>query len=144
MGSRENLAGIPFVVGDRVDIFGGYEGDPEWLQGDNGYVGTIRELEGKSAVVELDSELNLLPLDGKDSAWRIWGRKLDDPARIGSPRGRWLLLRQGWIGSMWNEPTDRLHVILCNEEPTCEVADLNQVNGAWVESHALMRRVLTT
>ena len=139
MGSQRNLDGIPFAVEDRVIVTGGYDQYPDWLQGGEGYNGTIRELHNKSAVVELDSELKLLPISRKDPAWRIWGRKQDDPERITSPHGKWLLLRQGWVGSVWNDPTDRLHVVLCPEQPTIAALDMNQVYGAWVEGHGFMR-----
>lgn len=144
MGSRQNLNGTPFVVGERVLVNGGYENAPDWIQGGSGYFGTIRDIQGKCAVVLLDSELSLPPIEREDPAWRIWGRKFDDPERISSPRGKWLLLRQGWVGSVWNEPTDRLHVVLCEQEPTIASADLSQVSGAWVESHAQMLHVQTT
>jgi len=144
MGSTTNSKGTPFVVGDRVLVTGGYDFDPDWLQGANGYIGTIRELSGKFAVVLLDSELHLPPIDRKDPAWRIAGKRIDDPERIGSPRGTWLLLQQGWVGSVWNEPTHRLHVVLCIEEPRIESATSNEVNGAWVESHAIMRHVASS
>ena len=90
-------------------------------------------------VVELDVELKLAPISRKDPAWRIWGRQQDDPERITSPHGKWLLLRQGWVGSLWNDPTDRLHVVLCPEQPTIAALDMNQVYGAWVEGHGFMR-----
>lgn len=138
VGSERNLGGIPFVVGDRVLVTGGYDPNPDWLQDGSGYHGTICELRDKIAVVELDSELILPSMDRKDPAWRIWGRKLEDPDRISSPRGKWLLLCQGWVGSVWNEPTDRLHVVLCDQEPNIEVNNANQISGAWVESHAQM------
>jgi hypothetical protein len=144
VGSQQNLSGTPFVVGERVLVNGGYEYAPDWIQGGSGYYGTIREIRGKYAVVLLDSELSLPLIDREDAAWRIWGRKLDDPERIRSPRGQWLLLRQGWVGSVWKEPTDRLHVVLCEQEPTIAAADLNQVSGAWVESHAQICHVPTT
>jgi len=139
VGSQKNLDGNSFAVGDHVLITGGYERYPDWLQGGEGYIGTIRELQGKSAVVELDAELILPSIVRNDPAWRIWGRKQDDPERIVSPRGQWLLLRQGWVGSIWNEPTDRLHVVLCPERPTVAAADENHIYGAWVEGHAVMR-----
>jgi hypothetical protein len=144
VGSEENASGVPFNVGELVFVCGGYDRDPEWLQGGSGYYGSIRGLRGKHAVVELDSPLNLPSILRKDPAWRIWGRNIDDPDRINTPRGKWLLLVQGWVGSSWNEPTDRLHVVLCDEEPTTESAEENKIYGAWIESHAQMSRVAPT
>lgn len=141
MGSRENANGTPFFVNDRVIVTGGCDRDPDWLQGAEGYRGTIQALDEKSAVILLDSVLELPQLERADPVWRIWGSSLDEPARISQPRGRWLFLRQGWTGSVWNEPTDRLHVILCEEEPSLESVNPSRVRGAWVESHAIMRRV---
>jgi hypothetical protein len=148
VGSHENLSGIPFVVGERVLVNGGYDPDPDWLQGrngyDDGYRGTIRDIRDRWAVVLLDSELILPPVDLENPAWRFAGRKLDDSERIRSPRGKWLLLSQGWDDSVWNEPTDRLHVVLCDQEPRFEDAEMNLISGAWVESHAQMRHAPTT
>jgi hypothetical protein len=131
--------GIPFAVGERVLVTGGYDQYPDWLQNGEGYSGTIIELHDKSAVVELYTELILPSTIRTDPAWRIWGRGQDGPERITNPHGKWLLLRQGWVGSVWNEPTDRLHVVLCPEQPTIAAAELNQIYGAWVEGHAVMR-----
>jgi hypothetical protein len=125
-----------------VLVTGGYDNHPDWLQGGDGYKGTIRELRDKSAVIELDAELLLPSISREDPAWRIWGRPKDDPARIRSPQGKWLLLRQGWVGSVWKEPTDRLHVVLCLLRPTIEAAESNQIFGAWVEGHAGMLHVV--
>jgi hypothetical protein len=139
VNSQKRSVGIPFDVGDRALVTGGYEQDPDWLQGGEGYVGTITEVRDKFAIVELDTELTLPSLGRADPRWRVWGRRLDDPDRITSPSGKWLLLRQGWVGSLWNDPTDRLHVVLCRERPTIVAAESNLIYGAWVEGHAVMR-----
>jgi hypothetical protein len=139
--SQKNMDGIPFAVGDRVLVTGGYDQHPNWLQGGEGYRGTIRDMRGESVVVELEAELTISSINRDELAWRIWGRKQDDPERIASPHGTWLLLRQGWNGSVWNEPTDRLHVVLCLEEPTIAEFNLGQIYGTWVEGHAVMRHV---
>jgi hypothetical protein len=141
VNSQQNSDGIQFAVGDQVLVTGGYERYPDWLQGGEGYIGTISEVRDKFAVVELATELTLPSIVREDPAWRIWGRKLDDPDRIASPKGKWLLLRQGWVGSVWREPTDRLHVVICSERPTIAAAEVNEIYGAWVESHAVMRHV---
>ena len=139
MGSNENLEGIPFTVRDRVVVTGGYEQFPEWLAGGDGYLGTLVDISDNRALVELDADIEVGPPRSKDAGWMVWPKPTDEPDRIAHPSGRWLVLSQGWAGSVWNEPTDRLHVLLCASYPDIRLANLGGTSGAWVEGYAGMK-----
>jgi len=128
--------GNQFEVGDRVVVTGGYDADPSWLQGGDGYVGTLVEIAGSIAVVELDNELVL------KGAWQDFG---DGSAQALSTaleaRGRWLALLQGWVGGAWANPTGRVHVGVCIERPRTSAVPPGGGIGCWVESHAKMKAV---
>jgi hypothetical protein len=60
-GVRDYLRvkGDQFEVGDRVVVSGGYDYEPAWLRGGDGYVGTLIELADSVGVVEVDEEITL-------------------------------------------------------------------------------------
>jgi hypothetical protein len=132
----------PFLVGERVLVTGGYDMQPDWLAGGSGYEGTLREIDGNHAVVELEEELVLTIPEGRRQGWAIFGTgsgtQLD---RSPVSRGRWLVLTQGWVGHQRSEPTARLHVRLCGKQPSLSEIPPGGGIGAWVESHAGMRHV---
>ena len=125
-----------FRVGDRVLVTGGYDLDPPWLKGRQGYTGTLVELRGTWAVVELDEEVLL------NGEWPDFGS--GSRKEVGSqrtPKGRWLALAFGWVGDVWSSPTGRLHVGLCSDKPKLGSVPLGGGIGAWVESHATMQHL---
>ena len=62
------MNGNEFELGDRVVVSGGYDGaTSKWLQGGDGYSGTLVEIAGPAAVVELDDELIL------SGSWQDFG-----------------------------------------------------------------------
>jgi hypothetical protein len=132
----------PFVMGEAVLVTGGYDSQPDWLAGGVGYLGTVREIEGKRALVELDEELVLTIPTERKQGWAMFdtksGTELD---RSPVARGRWLVLTQGWVGQEWSEPTARLHVGLCEGMPVLKEIPPSRFIGAWVEGHAAMRHV---
>lgn len=124
-------------VGDRVRVFGGYEGpDPKWLAGSPHRLGKLTQISGSAAVVELDEEIQL-----EGGEWSDFGT--GSAASLGtvtSVRGRWLVVILGWVGSVWTSPTGRVHVGVCATAP-----DLGEIPpgggiGVWVESHATVER----
>ena len=129
------MKGNEFEVGDRVIVGGGYEGTAsEWLRGGNGYSGTILEIGGSVAVVELDDEMVL------SGAWQDFGDgSVQAIGAVTEARGRWLALLQGWVGGTWTNPTGRLHVGLCAKRPRPSAIPPGGGIGCWVESHAGMR-----
>jgi len=132
---------VDFETGQRVVVAGGYDADPVWLAGGRGYVGTIVDIVGKRAVVEIDDEIEL---HARGQLWKDFGDgSVSVPTEKPVVRGRWLALMLGYVGARWEDPIRRVHVGLCPERP-----DLGAVLagglvgagvGAWVESHATMR-----
>jgi hypothetical protein len=129
-----------FEVGDRVRVTGGYDMEPEWLQGDDGYAGTIIEVHGDWAAVELDRELQLSASD-QSEGWADFGSgAARQTGVLRVARGRWLALAQAWEGGEWREPIGRVHVSLCSERPNLPAIPKGGGVGAWVESHGTMLR----
>jgi len=128
-----------YHVGDKVLVTGGYDQDAEWLRGGAGYSGTIRDISGKRAVLELSDEIVLTT--SRSDGWPDFGDgSQSEIARVPVARGRWLVLTLAYVGAEWRNPIARIHVNLCAQHP-----DLNQVPpgggvGAWVESHATLRQ----
>jgi hypothetical protein len=118
-----------------VTVGGGYDGDLSvWLRGGGGYAGTLIEIAGPVAVVELDDELVF------SGDWPDFGNGA--PQAIGTvseARGQWLALMQGWVGGTWTSPTGRFHVGLCATRPLASAIPPGGGIGRWVESHAAMR-----
>jgi hypothetical protein len=128
------MNGDQFEVGDRVVVTGGYDYEPAWLRGGDGYIGTIVELDGSVAVVEVDEEITL------DGSWEDFGEGAAQALRtVSKAQGRWLALLQGWVGGKWTNPTGRLHVGLCSQRPRPSAIPRGGGIGYWVESHAHMR-----
>lgn len=134
-GRHETMSGTAFEVGDRVVVFGGYEGDESlWLAGGSGYGGTLVEIAGPRAIVALDDELALT------GSWQDFGAgRLQAIGTVSEARGRWLSLLQGWVVGTWTNPTGRLHVGLCANRPDPNAVPPGGGVGCWVESHALMK-----
>jgi hypothetical protein len=129
------MNGNQFEVGDRVVVGDGYDGIMSaWLGGGGGYRGTVSEIAGAVAVVQLDDELIL------SGTWQDFG---DGSAQaigtVNEARGRWLALLQGWVGGTWTNPTGRLQVGLCTKRPQPNAIPPGGGIGCWVESHASMR-----
>jgi hypothetical protein len=135
-------ASVEFRVGDRVLVTDGYDGDESaWLQGGAGYVGTVVDLTGNWAAVELDDEL-VLDANEATGGWPDFGS--GSAKQLGSltqARGRWLAVAHGWVGQQWSEPIARLQVGLCSEKPDLSNIPEGGGIGAWVESHATMSHV---
>lgn len=132
---------MEFRVGDRVLVTEGYDGDESaWLQGGDGYVGTIADLAGNWATVELDHELVLDASGG--TGWPDFGSgSATQVGTLARARGRWLALAQGWVGLQWRDPIAPLQVGLCSQMPDIRKIPEGGGIGAWVESHATMRHL---
>jgi hypothetical protein len=108
---------------------------PNWLGDKPKIIGTVRDIETKWMVVELDDELDLPPNDEK--GWPSYGPK-GDPQHFRTAAGKWLLLKKGWVGQEWNEPTGRINVFLTSLPPVLEDLSGDRGIGVWAESHAEM------
>jgi hypothetical protein len=138
----ENInSGMPFCVGDRVIVTGGYDNDPEWLKGGPGYQGEVTNIDGNWMTVKLDSELILEAT--RSEGWPFFGS--GSQKRTGSipvAQGSWLALCHGWVGREWVEPIGRTHVALCETYPDIGTIPPGGGIGAWVESHGTVKHVL--
>jgi hypothetical protein len=128
------MNGSEFEVGDRVIVGDGYDGTMSvWLQGGGGYSGTLTEIAGPIAVVQLDDELVL------SGDWQDFGDgALQAIGTVTEARGGWLALLLGWVGGTWTNPTGRLHVGLCATQPRPDRIPPGGGVGCWIESHASM------
>jgi hypothetical protein len=129
-----------YRVGDKVLVTGGYDQDAEWLQGGPGYAGTIKEISGKLAAVELISEIALR--SSRSDGWPNFGDGgQSELGRLPVATGSWLALTLGYVGAEWRDPIGRIHVGLCAQRPDLSRVPAGGGIGAWVESHATLRRV---
>ena len=118
-------------------VSGGYDMDPDWLAGGTGYLGTLVEIVGNHAVIELDAEIEVR----RDGGWDDFGEGRTSPSgRRTEARGRWLVLSGAYEGHTWRDPIRRVHVSLCSQRPDVAVVSAGGGIGVWVESHATMRR----
>jgi hypothetical protein len=128
-----------FRAGDRVLVTGGYDAEPEWLDGREGYTGTLTEVCGVHAAVRLDSDVALTATQG---GWADFGGGNSSlVGRVQAPHGRWLVVTGAWEGHEWREPIGRLHVALCASVPDLAGVPPGGGIGVWVESHATMRHL---
>jgi hypothetical protein len=108
--------------GDQIWLAGGYEMEPRWLLGGNGY----------SAVVlryfdDEHRQKNLLV-------------GLQKPITLKGVTGSILCLTLRYEGAKWCGE-EVVHVSLCSEEPRMEGPAQDKSKFAWVESHANYRLV---
>ena len=85
-------------IGDRIQLSGGYDMEPEWLNGKKHYSGTVKAFipgqnDSPAAVVDLD-----------------------EPAIFDEIKGIIVVLELRHVGSKW-ENSDTVHVELCDFEP---------------------------
>jgi len=130
--------GRPFQIGDRVWLNGGYD-PPErriWLGGRAGYAGTLLDIQGDHAVVELDEEIALTAPDAWGEGFKLG--ILGDAQFVRVASGRWMVLTHGWVNQEWREPIGRLHVQLSAQRPDLTLNPQSEELGAWIEGHATM------
>jgi len=107
--------------GDRIQIGGGYDMEPEWLGGRQHYYGTVKgfipgQNETPAAVIELDEDASF-----------------DDVV------GKYIILELRYVGSQWNEK-ETVHVELCDFKPEDKPWQVRK-RGQWVESHASYKKI---
>src|SRR5215468_947250 len=115
---------MSLLVGDRVRLSGGYDMEPNWLQGKRNYLGTVSafipsQSDAPAAVIELDQ---VISVDGVS--------------------GRILVLQLRFVGAQWNDK-NVVHVELCDFYPEAKPWQVRR-RGKWVESHASCDMVPTT
>lgn len=114
-------------IGDRIKLSGGYDMDPPWLKGGDGYFAKVtgffdNEIEKRkgderlSASIEFDTEVEHKGIAGK----------------YGFMLGRWE--NQTWDSS----GTVHIHI---STVPITSAKDITRDNSVWAESHAYYETV---
>jgi len=108
-------------IGDRIQIGGGYDMEPKWLNEKENYTGVVKafipgQSESLAAVVELDEDI-----------------KFDDIV------GNMIVLELRYVGAKWKK-SEIVHVELCDFIPE-EKSWKDRRQGKWVESHALYKKI---
>jgi hypothetical protein len=130
---------VDFEIGQRVVVTGGYDVDPPWLSGGGGYAGTIVDIAGRRAVVELDDEIEV---HARRQPWKDFGEGgVAQPTEKPVAWGQWLVLSLVYEGTRprWEDPILRISVGLCPARPDLRSSSERSDVGALVESHATMR-----
>lgn len=112
------------IVGDRLRLSGGYDWDPQWLQGHQHRVATITRF-----------------IPGQNDTPALVAR-LDDPISIDEITGQVVVLELRYRGANWDH-TNTVHVELCDFEPE-EKTWKDRRQGKWIESHATYEKLETS
>ena len=107
---------MSLLAGDRVRLSGGYDMEPDWLQGKGHYLGTV---------------LHFIPGQNNNLAAVI---ELDHTIRVDGVSGRILVLELRYVGAQWSDK-NVVHIELCDFKPEAKPWKVRQ-QGKWVESHA--------
>jgi len=112
---------VKLNIGDRIEVGGGYDMEPRWLNGKQHYFGTVRKFipgqnETPAAVIELDENISFEEITGKT-----------------------LILELRYVGAKWKDK-ETVHVELCDFEPE-EKSWQDRKRGKWVESHASYKKI---
>ena len=84
-------------IGDRIQIGGGYDMEPQWLNGKTYYIGTVKAfIPGQS-----DMSATIIELDGE--------------AVFGKIHGKFLVLELRYGEGVWREK-ETVHVISCQKK----------------------------
>lgn len=104
---------------DRVWVGGGYDMEPAWLRGRQGFWGTLVRFQ-----------------PGGNPGCPAALVRTDDEVTFEEVAGRNLVLELRYVGAKWHDRAV-VHVELCDfEVPDARPQDRRQ--GKWVESHALI------
>ena len=111
-------------VGAHISVGGGYDIDPEWLDGHSEVAGTVLKwIPGQNATPACVNRLDEAPTATGD----IHGTRT-------TVTGSYLVLELRYRAQQW-ESTGTVNVELCESEPE-DAAWQNRPSGACVESHA--------
>jgi hypothetical protein len=102
--------------GCRVRLYGGYDPEPEWLNGSLEHRGTLERF-----------------IPGQDTEPAAVVR-LDAPITIDGVRGSIVVLELRYEGQQWSD-NGTVHVELCDFDPVDKRWQDRQ-RGRWIESHA--------
>ena len=110
-------------IGDRIWFSGGYDMEPQWLEGKDGYSGIVfgfKEFDhGRFVIAKLDQ--------------KIKSSKLESDI---------ILMQLRYKNAVWND-TEHVHIFLCGEIPSVEFLSKEwfSQNAVWMESHANYKKI---
>ena len=114
-------AEAPLQEADRVFVSGGYDMDPKWLGGGDGFPGTIERF---------------IPGQNQERAAVI---RTDSPVSANGVTGDIIVMELRWVGATWHSGAVA-HIELCDFEPESKPWQERR-QGEWVESHASIRHL---
>jgi hypothetical protein len=120
-GGSSPPEGVPLERGDRVFVTGGYDRDPEWLEGGAGHTGTLERF-----------------IPGQDDRIAAVVRT-DGPVTDNGITGQILVMELRLTGASWVTGAVA-HIELCDFEPEATQWQ-DRRRGEWIESHASIRQV---
>ena len=118
MSVLSKLFGRGLRAGHRVEIWGGYDMEPKWLEGQK---------------VRSGECLGFVPGENGKEAAVI---RMDEPVTFENVQGCYLALRLRYVGAAWGR-SETVHLELFAEEPTSLASEA--ARGTWIESHATYR-----
>jgi hypothetical protein len=121
-------------IGSRVAVGGGYDMEPEWLPDGGVVTGNVvawleRSATQPACLVALDVPLTAVGL--------VQGRRREQRT------GDHLVLTLRYTGQTWSDDDRTVHVLLCDGPPEQDQVDETTSDGAWVESHATYKPLVT-
>ena len=108
-------------IGDRIQIGGGYDMEPQWLNKNQHYTGVVKAF---------------IPGQNDSPAAVV---KLDEPITFEEIKGDIIVLELRYVGAKWKK-NEIVHVELCDFEPEEKLCK-DRKKGKWVESHANYKRI---
>ena len=103
-------------IGTRIKLSGGYDFQPQWLNGIDHYLGTVSKF-----------------IHGQNSQ-KAMVVVLDNPVDFNGVSGNVVVLELRHQGTYWLS-SGSVHIELCNFVPE-NVTSKNRKQGVWIESHA--------
>jgi hypothetical protein len=113
---------LPVNIGDRLRLSGGYDMNPQWLQGRNEYYARV--------VAFLENNKKRPSLSERKSTLI----EFDEPIEFEDLAGKFGLLDLRHVGQVW-ENTGSVQVFLLKEKIN-SIEERNQESSRWMESHA--------
>lgn len=106
---------------DRIWLCGGYDMEPKWLSGNEGYFGEV---------------IIFIPGQNKEPAAVI---KLEEAITVDNLTGDIVILELRYVGAKWKSE-GIVHIELCDSMPEAKPWQ-DREQGKWIESHASYKKV---
>ena len=114
-------------VGDRIKLFGGYDMNPLWLFGGEGYTAKVLSF--------FDNYINGSENDSRMSI----SIEFDEPLTLKGLTGKYGFIMGRWEDQKW-EDVGVVHVHITTNKIS-KASDITEENSRWVESHASYEKI---